>query len=55
MNKKEQQNEIDKLFEISNLIDYAKIAAEECGDVKMADKLYNEAKEKLNNHGCSTC
>jgi hypothetical protein len=57
MTKKEQQAEIERLFEISNLIDYAKIAAEECGDVKMADSLYAEAKEKLNkkNNGCSTC
>ena len=55
MTKKEQQLEIDRLFEISNLIDYAKVAAEECGDIKMADKLYNEAKDKLKIHGCSTC
>ena len=57
MTKKEQQAEIDRLFEISNLIDYAKISAEECGDVKMADSLYEEAKQKLNSkgYGCSTC
>lgn len=56
MTKKEQLAEIDRLFEISNLIEHAKIAAEDCGDVKMADKLYNEAKEKLNKkNGCSTC
>lgn len=55
MTKKEQQIKIDELFEISNLIDYAKIAAEECGDIKMADKLYNEAKDKLKANGCSTC
>ena len=57
MTKKEQQAEIDRLFEISNLIDYAKISAEECGDVKMADSLYEEAKDKLNSkaNDCSTC
>jgi len=57
MTKKEQQAEIDRLFEISNLIEYAKISAEECGDVKMADSLYEEAKQKLNSkgYGCSTC
>lgn len=57
LSKKEQQAEIDRLFEISNLIDYAKISAEECGDVKMADSLYEEAKQKLNlkSNGCPTC
>lgn len=55
LTKSEQEKEIEKLFEISNLIEYSKIAAEECNDIPMANNLYNNAKEKLKNYGCKTC
>ena len=48
---------IDRLFEIVNLIEYAKISAEECDDIEGADALYKEAENKLKNveDGCKTC
>ena len=45
---------IDKLFEVSNLMEHAKIAAEECGDANQAAILYKQAQRKLKelNHEC---
>ena len=58
LSKKEQEAKIDDLFEISQLIDYAKISAETCGDPDSAEEMYNEALEKIKKegtNGCSTC
>lgn len=52
MTVKEQNLEIDRLFEISSLIEYAKIAAEDCGDTDLADNLYNSARDKINKNDC---
>lgn len=45
---------IDKLFEVSNLMEHAKIAAEECGNADQAATLYKQAQRKLKeiNHEC---
>lgn len=57
MTQKQQNIEMNRLFEISNLISYAKISAEECDDVNNADNLYNSAKSKINStcNGTTTC
>lgn len=56
MSKKEQTAETDRLFEIRQLIEYAKHSAEDCGDVNQADDLYNSAKDKLNKRNeCKGC
>ena len=57
LTKAEQSDMIDRLFEIVNLIEYAKISAEECDDIEGADALYKEAENKLKNveDGCKTC
>lgn len=56
MSKKEQEEEKDRLFEIRQLIDYAKSSAEDCNDVDTADSFYNSAKDKLKKRNdCKTC
>ena len=48
---------IDKLFEISNLIEHAKLAAEDTNNIYIANDLYNQAKTKLKEleNGCNVC
>ncbi len=58
LNKKEQKEQLDLLFEISQLIELSKAAAESCDDVDTAMELYKEAKDnlnKINSGGCKTC
>jgi len=49
----EQEKEMERLFEISTLLDNVKISAQECNDVPTADRLYEKAKQLLEKHGCN--
>jgi len=56
--KQEQIAKVEELWNISVMIDYAKISAEECGNSDVADEFYNEAMAKLKKegtNGCKTC
>lgn len=54
--KKEYKKKLDNLYYIRNMILDSKILAEECLNIEEAYKLYDEAKNLLNDsEGCPTC
>ena len=48
MTTKQKESEINKLWEISNNIELAKISAEDCHDIESAETIYNNTLNILN-------